>query len=229
VVTLVPKVADANNVKQFRPICLLNVSFKIFTKLIMDRLARFTGKIIAGSQTAFIKGGYILDGAVMLHEIVHELHTKKMEGVMFKIDFEKAYDSVSWEFVEEVMIRKGFDKKLRNWIMSSIRGGLVCININGQNGPYFKTHKGLRQGDSLSHLLFNLAVDALDHILTKARDKGLIKGFVQHLIPGGIAHLQYADDTFIMVSSDTESIKNLKFLLYCFGWMLGLKINNHKS
>ena len=191
IVTLVPKVVDANNEKQFRPICLLNVSFKIFTKLVMDRLTEVAGKIISPSQTAFIKGRYILDGAVMLHEIIHELQTHKEEGVIFKIDFEKAYDRISWDFVEEIMTAKGFDKKLRDWIMSSVKWGRVCININGQNGPYFKTHRGLRQGDPLSPLLFNLAVDALDHILNKAKDTGLIKGLVTHLIPRGITHLQY--------------------------------------
>ena len=80
VITLIPKVQDANDVKQYRPICLLNVSFKIFTKLLMDRLSKFAGEIISPNQTAFIKGRYIVDGAVMLHEGVHELHSKKMRG-----------------------------------------------------------------------------------------------------------------------------------------------------
>jgi hypothetical protein len=135
----------------------------------------------------------------MLHEIVHEMSRKKMEGVILKIDFEKAYDSINWDFVEEVMERKGFNTQLRNWIMSTIRGGRVCINVNGENGPYFKTYRGLRQGDPLSPLMFNLAADALDHMLTKAREKGHIKGVVPHLIPGGVTHLQYADDTIVMV------------------------------
>jgi len=82
----------------------------------------------------------------------------------------------------------------------------------------------------LSPLLFNLAVDALDHILEKAKkNSGLIKGLVPHLVSGGITHLQYTDDTIILVNNDRESIKNLKFLLYCFEWMSGLKINYHKS
>ena len=146
VITLIPKVRDANNVKPFRPICLLNVSFKIFTKLLIDRLSTKAQDLVAPSQTAFIKGRYIVDGVVMLHEVVHELHSKKMQGVLFKIDFEKAYDSISWDFVEEVLTRKGFDHKLKHWIMSTIKEGKVCININGENGPYFKTHRGLRQG-----------------------------------------------------------------------------------
>lgn len=107
--------------------------------------------------------------------------------------------------------------------------GKVFININGENGPYFKTHRGLRQGGPLSLLLFNLAVDALDHILRKAKQKGHVKGVVPHLVPGGLTHLQYADDTVILVELDDKTIVNMKFLLYCFEWMSGLKINYHKS
>jgi retron-type reverse transcriptase len=149
--------------------------------------------------------------------------------VIFKIDFEKAYDSIRWEFVAEVLAKKCFDNKLRGWVMSTVRGGKVCVNINGGNGPYFKTHRGLRQRDPLSPLLFNLAVDALAHILDKAKGKGYIKGVVPHLIPGGLTHLQYADDTILLCENDIQSITNMKFLLYCFEWMSGLKINYHKS
>ena len=132
--------------------------------------------------------------------------------------------------MEEVLTRKGFDPKLKHWIMSTIKGGKVCINISGENGPYFKTHRGLRQGDPLSPLLFNLAVDALAHMLDKAKASGHIKGVVPHLAQGGgVTHLQYADDTMILTVCDDASIVNMKFLLYCFEWMSGLKINYHKS
>jgi hypothetical protein len=77
VITLLPKVSDANEVKQYRPICLLNVSFKIFTRLLTKRLSLLANKLISPKQTTFIKGRYIVDGAVMLHEIVHELHRKR--------------------------------------------------------------------------------------------------------------------------------------------------------
>lgn len=228
-ITLIPKVQEARDVKQFRPICLLNISFKIFTKLLVERLANKAQKLTDPCQTAFIKGRYILDGVVILHEVIHELRTKKQKGVIFKIDFEKAYDSVRWDFVEEVLSRKGFDNRLKGWIMSTIKGGRVCININGENNPCFKTHRGLRQGDPLSPLMFNLVADALAHVMNKAKEKGYIKGVVPHLLEGGITHLQYADDTIIMMEGDAESIKNAKFLLYCFEWMSGLKINYHKS
>lgn len=137
-ITLIPKIKDAVNVKQFRPICLLNVSIKIFTNLILNRLTPFMDKIIDKGQTAFIKGRYILDGVVILHETLHELRVSKQKGIIFKIDFEKAYDSVRWDFVEEMMVRKGFDTQLVNCIMSTVRGGKVCININGKMGHTLK-------------------------------------------------------------------------------------------
>lgn len=151
----------------------------------MNRLSTVADKLVDQVQTAFIKGRYILDGVVCLHETLHEMRRKKLKGVILKIDFEQAYDSVKWGFVREVMVRKGFDEKLIRWIMSTVEGGRVCININGENGPYLKTHRGLRQGDPLSPLLFNLVGDAVGHMLNKAKQKGHIKGLVPHLVQGG--------------------------------------------
>lgn len=153
-----------------------------------ERLALIASRLIDPCQTAFIKGRYILDGAVMLHEIVHELRVKKKKGIVLKIDFEKAYDNVRWDFMEEILIKKGFRNKIKGLIMSTIKGGKVCVNINGESNPYFKTHRGLRQGDSLSPLMFNLAADALAHIMNKAREQGLIKGVAPHLVGVGESH-----------------------------------------
>jgi hypothetical protein len=89
--------------------------------------------------------------------------------------------------------------------------------------------QGAKAGGPLSPFMFNLAADALDHMLSKAKEKGHIKGVATNLIPGGITHLQYADDTVVMVGCDKDSIKNLNFLIYCFEWMSGLRINYHKS
>jgi len=89
VITLLPKKEDATKVQQYRPICLLNVSFKIFTKVLTNRLSVVTQKIIRPSQTTFIPGRHILEGVVILHETIHEMHKKKKNGVILKLDFEK--------------------------------------------------------------------------------------------------------------------------------------------
>lgn len=174
------------------------------------------------------QGGYIIDGAVMLHEIVHDLRTKGEKGVMLKLDFEKVYNSVRWDFMKEVMTRKNFCSKLNGWIMSTIKGGKVCININGENNPYFKT-QGVEAGGPSVRADVQSGSRCASLYSEQSQSAGYIKGVVPHLIEGGITHLQYADDTVIMMEGDAESIKNVKFLLYCIEWMTGLKINYHKS
>jgi hypothetical protein len=93
-IILLPKVNEAERIQQYRPICLLNVSFKIFTKVATIRLNTVANYAVRPSQTAFMQGRNILDGVVVLHEAVHELHSKKLNGVILKLDFEKAYDKV---------------------------------------------------------------------------------------------------------------------------------------
>ena len=93
-IILLPKCNDAKQIQQYRPIYLLNVSFKIFTKVATNRIVKVAQKVIKPSQTAFLPGRNIMEGAIILHETLHELHRKKQDGIIFKIDFEKAYDKV---------------------------------------------------------------------------------------------------------------------------------------
>lgn len=111
VITLVPKLKEANTIKQYRPICLLNVDYKCFTKVLTNRLVPIAQKVIDSNQTGFIKGRNILEGVVVLHEVLHELRVSMQKGLILKIDFEKAYDRVNWSFLEKVMIGKGFPAK----------------------------------------------------------------------------------------------------------------------
>ena len=83
VITLLPKKENAVQIQQYRPICLLNVSFKIFTKVATNRITELAHKVIRPTQTAFMPGRHILEGGVVLHETIHELHRKKMDGVLF--------------------------------------------------------------------------------------------------------------------------------------------------
>lgn len=229
VVTLLPKVLDANTIKQYRPICVQNVIIKILTKTINERVARVADKIISWTQTAFIPGRNILEGCVILHETLHELKRKGEKGVIFKIDFEKAYDRVNWGFLYEVMKKNNFSPELISWVKKFNEGAKVSINIYGDQGPFFRTFRGLRQGDPLSPLLFNLVGDALAVILEKAKERGILKGLVPDLVPRGLSHLQYADDTILFIKVGDDNVRVLKFLLFCFEEMSGMKINYQKS
>jgi hypothetical protein len=120
-ISLIPKIKEANTIKQYRPICLLNVDYKWFSKVFTLRLTPFADKVISENQTAFIPGRYILEGVIILHETLHELRVKKMQGVILKLDFEKAYDKVRWSFMIEVL-RKKISRKMGRLDEANHRG-----------------------------------------------------------------------------------------------------------
>ncbi|WVZ81051.1 LOW QUALITY PROTEIN: hypothetical protein U9M48_028478 [Paspalum notatum var. saurae] len=219
IITLLPKCQEAIKVQQFRPICLLNVSFKIFTKVVTSRINKVAQKVIQPTQTAFLPGRYILEGVTILHETIHELHHKKLNGVIFKIDFEKAYDKVKWPFLQQTLRMKGFSPLWCNWIQQFVSGGSVAVKVNNNIGRYFQTKKGLRQGDPLSPILFNLVADI------KWPDSRIDTSSSG----GSLSILQYADDTILFLERNLEQAKNLKIILCAFEKLSGLKINFHKS
>jgi hypothetical protein len=122
-ISLIPKTKEANNIRQYRPICLLNVDYKWFTKVLTMRLTPFAGKLISETQTAFILGRFILEGVIILHETLHELRVSKVPGVILKLDFEKAYDKVNWKFMMEVLRKKNFPDRWLDWMKQIIEGG----------------------------------------------------------------------------------------------------------
>jgi hypothetical protein len=87
IITLPPKIENAVQIQRYRPICLLNISFKMFTKVSTNRVSNVAHKVVRPMQTVFMPRRHILEGVVVLHETIHELHHKKLNGVLFQIDF----------------------------------------------------------------------------------------------------------------------------------------------
>ena len=195
----------------------------------MKRLEKTVEEVISPVQTAFIKGRFIMEGVTVLHEILNSIHSEKSNAVLFKVDFEKVYDKIKWPFVCKMLKLEGYPDIWIDWILKLMRGGHVAIKVNEMIGKYFITHKGLRQGDPMSPLLFDLAADALAIVMEKAKTSGLIKGLLHEAIEGGINMLQYTDDTIFLLPDDIEIAKRLKFILCAFEQMSGLNINFHKS
>ena len=124
---------------------------------------------------------------------------------------------------------KGFSTEWCALIDSFVLGGSVAIKVNNDTGKYFQTKKGLRQGDPLSPILFNIVADMLAILIERAKSKGQIEGVIPHLVDGGLSILQYADDTILFMEHDIEKARNLKLILSAFKQLSGLKINFHKS
>ncbi|GJZ11662.1 RNA-directed DNA polymerase, eukaryota, reverse transcriptase zinc-binding domain protein [Tanacetum coccineum] len=132
-IALIPKVPDANMVKDFRPISLIGSIYKIIAKILANRLVGVLGDIVNEVQSAFITERQILDGPFILNEVIQWCKLKKKQSLIFKVDFEKAYDSVRWDFLDDVLKKFGFGNKWCAWIQSCLRSSRGSIIINGIN------------------------------------------------------------------------------------------------
>jgi hypothetical protein len=206
IIILIAKGQGADNLQMYRPICLLNVIFKKFTKVLNNRAIALADKVISSIQSTFIKGRFILDNVTVLHETLHYMHRRKKAGGLFKVDFEKAYDKINWDFMFSVLDMKGFPELFVKWTKDVVNNGKVCIMVNDELGPYFQTRKGLRQGDPFSPLLFNIDAYVLSVLVKRAQENGLVTGLASVLLDDGIAIIQYVDDTIFMFEDSLESL-----------------------
>ena len=148
---------------------------------------------------------------------------------MFKVDYEKAYDSVSWEFLTNMMRRLGFCNKWIHWIRGCLHSASVSILVNGSPTNQFNPQRGLRQGDPLVPLLFNIVVEGLTGLMREAVDKERFSSFLVGKNKEPVSILQYADDIIFFGEATMENVKVIKKILRCFELASGLKINFAKS
>jgi hypothetical protein len=123
-IVLIPKEEGANTLKKFRPINLINCSFKIFAKALNTRLEGVCDRLLAPNPAAFVRGRYILESVVSAHETIRAAIKNKEKGIVLKLDYEKAYDRVNCQFLEEMLISRGSGNKWVNWVMKLVRGGV---------------------------------------------------------------------------------------------------------
>ncbi|GAU19481.1 hypothetical protein TSUD_77250 [Trifolium subterraneum] len=179
---------------------------------------------------AFVKDRQILDGILIANEAVDEARRSKKELMLFKVDFEKAYDSVDWGYLEDVMGRMSFPTLWRKWIKECVCTATASVLVNGSPTEEFPLGRGLRQGDPLSPFLFLLAAEGLNVLMEAAVDRNLFTGYsIGERDPISVSHLQFADDTLLLGIKSWANVRALRAILGLFETMSGLKVNFHKS
>ncbi|GJX68153.1 RNA-directed DNA polymerase, eukaryota [Tanacetum coccineum] len=228
-ITLVPKVEDPLVIGDFRPISLIGSQYKIIAKILANRLSRVLPSVVGEVQMAYIKGRQIIDGPLMVNEIIAWAKNHKKRFMFLKVDFEKAFDSLSWSFLFSILEQMGFSSKWRSWIHACLNSAFASVLVNGSPTKEFKIERGLRQGDPLSPFLFILAVEALNVALLEATSNNIFKGIKVGKDMVHISHLQFADDALIMGEWSRSNAMNLSRILTCFHLASGLKVNFNKS
>lgn len=224
---LIPKVEVATDPKEFRPISLIHSFTKLLSKVLAIRLASYIDTLISTAQSAFIKKRCIQDNFMYVRGLARHYHRTRTPACLIKLDITKAFDSVSWEYLLDLLGRRGFPNSWINWLAALLRTSSSHIMLNGCPGDNFRHLRGLRQGDPLSPYLFILAIDVLNNIFDMATQLGHLSK-----LKGRQANLRismYADDAVIFTNPRREDIACIMDIMKAFGETTGLKINIQKS
>ncbi|GJX19256.1 RNA-directed DNA polymerase, eukaryota [Tanacetum coccineum] len=227
-VTLIPKILNPKLVSDFRPISLIGSIYKVITKILASRLSNVISDLISNVQTAFLPNRQILDGPFIVNEIISRCKIKNKKAMIFKVDFAKAYDSIRWDYLDDVLIAFGFGRKWCSWIQASLRSGKASILVNGSPSSEFHLHRGLKQGDPLAPFLFILIMESFHLSFSRAVEAGIFNGFrIDNSLM--ISHLFYADDAIFIGEWSNGNLKGILNILSCFSMLSGMSINLKKS
>ncbi|KAJ9681592.1 hypothetical protein PVL29_017816 [Vitis rotundifolia] len=229
---LIPKKGGAKDLGDFRLISLLGGLYKLLAKVLANRLKKVLGKVVSVDQNAFVRGRQILDASLIANEVVDYWQKRKEKGLVCKLDIEKVYDSINWNFLMKVLHKMGFGSRWMEWIWWCISIAKFSVLVNGVPAGFFSSSRGLRQGDPISPYLFVLGMEVLSALIRRVVDGGFIFGCRLRGRGGmemNVSHLLFADDTIIFYEARKEHLTSLGWILAWFEAASGLRINLAKS
>lgn len=209
-ITLIPKVENPETITQFRPITLCNVSYKILTKVLVNRIRSLLGNLIGPFQSSFLPGRQTSDNIIITQEIIHSLEKRKgKDGGMI----EKAYDKISWDFLEKALYNINLNSRWIKLITSCVKGGNTAVLWNGEPLPSLNQKRGLRQGDPLSPYFFVICMEYLSGPILKKVETGEWLGIKASPNGPAISHLFFADDLMLFAKADSGSCATIMEVL----------------
>ena len=229
IIALVPKSAHVSTASDFRPISCCNVVYKIISKILADRLGHALDGIISPMQNAFLGGRRMADNINLLQELLRQYERKRASPrCLIKIDFRKAFDSVQWVFLRQLLLLLGFPDKFVHLVMTCVETASYSVAVNGELFGFFPGKCGVRQGDPLSPYLFITCMEYFTRMLSLVSQNPSFQ-FHPKCKPLGITHLSFADDVMLLCRGDRCSVQILLQQLVLFGQTSGLDINTSKS
>ena len=195
IITLIPKENKSRQkISNYSPICLLNTVYKIASASIANRIKTVIDKLISRDQSGFISGRYIGDNTRIVYDLMQFVDEKNIPGLLLLIDFEKAYDSLSWSFMKNVLKSFNLAPSIIKWISIFYNKTQVAINQGGNLSSFFNTERGCKQGDPISKYLFILCAEIL---AIKIKNNKKIIGI--KINNKEFILTQYADDTSVIL------------------------------
>ena len=225
IITCLPKPNKSRYyLKNWRPISLLNVIYKLASSVIANRLKTILDQVVHEDQKGFISGRFIGENIRLIHDILYETKNQNIPGLLLSIDFQQAFDSISWKFISKTLDYYNFGPSFKNWIQLFQNGTESCILQNGFLSDFFYLQRGCRQGDPISPYIFILCAEVLSIMIRKEKS---VKGININNILFKLS--QYADDTQIFLDGTESSLRATLQILDKFYKMSGLKINKEKT
>ncbi|KAK1275589.1 hypothetical protein QJS04_geneDACA012807 [Acorus gramineus] len=194
-----------------------------------NRLKRVCRELVEDTQSAFLLGRNLQEGFLTAQEVVATASKERRRGLILKLDFAKAYDSVDRKFPIQLLELHGFPSRWIRMVRQCIDIVHALMLINGEVAGFFPLNRGLRQGDPLSPILFVLVANILSRFCAKAVTGGWIQGLQCARGGQSVSIIQFADDTLLLSEASEESTRGLLFILWCFGLLSGLTLNVSKS
>jgi hypothetical protein len=221
---LLHKKNDKRNVSNYRPITLLNTDYKIFTKALAIKLAETVPSIIHKDQAGFIPGRSIVDQIKLVESIINHAEHESEGGAVVALDQEKAYDKIRHDYLWRTMERANFPNHFTKIIRSLYENAYTSVMVNGEKSTRYRVTRGVRQGDPISCLLFNLAIEPLAQMIRASDLKG-------YKCPGRMDRIiaaLFADDTTVCLSKE-DRFEDLEEILSTWCKASGAKFNKGKT